>query len=537
MERVVVTEEPEETVRLLRELTAKIETRFAQEMLDERMRTYRTRPERFAAEVLGSHWWSRQKDAAELVAKHRRVAVKSANGVGKTYLAADLALWFLYTHRPSIVLTTAPTWRQVRYLLWEEIRKRFRSLEPPLPGRLLNTRLSAAEGWFALGLATDDPVKFQGFHADNLLIIFDEASGIPDSIWEAAEGVAVGKTNKVLAIGNPLTTTGRFYKLFKSQSGWRRQTISALSHPNITEAEPAIPGAVTPEAIDERVQEWATAEEEGECGSVGEGECGRGGVWECGSVGEGERTAATFEWRGRRYRPNGMFRSRVLGEFPDSDEDTLIPLRWIEEAVERKLPADGCRRAAVDVARFGSDSTVIGLRAGSRVIRMDVVQGADLMEVSGRAARLAFEERPESIAVDVVGLGSGVVDRLVELGIDGLAPFNGGESAHNRERFANRRAEVYWAMRERFRTGDISIPRDETLVEELAGLKYQHTSRGQIKMESKDEMKRRGMKSPDRADMLSMLFDSAFDGPSGPTEPRSREPSHTEAFRSEMRGW
>src|SRR5690348_11685010 len=106
MERVVVTEETEETVRRLRELTARIETRFAQEMLDERMRTYRTRPERFAAEVLGSHWWSRQKDAAELVAKHRRVAVKSANGVGKTYLAADLALWFLYTHRPSIVLTT-----------------------------------------------------------------------------------------------------------------------------------------------------------------------------------------------------------------------------------------------------------------------------------------------------------------------------------------------------------------------------------------------------------------------------------------------
>lgn len=512
----------DETSRLLTELADKIESRFGQEMLDERMRSYRTRPEQFARDVLGSRWWSRQREVGRLVARHRRIAVKSANGVGKTYLAADLALWFLYTHRPSIVLTTAPTWRQVRHLLWEEIRRRFRAVQPPLPGKLLHTRLSAAEGWFALGLATDDPVKFQGFHADNLLIIFDEASGIPDGIWEAAEGVAVGKTNKVLAIGNPLTTSGRFYKLFRPQSGWRQQTISALAHPNVTGAEPAIPGAVTSEAIDARVQEWATEEEEKP----------RHG-------GDEERTAGAFEWRGRRYKANGLFRSRVLGEFPDTDEDTLIPLRWIEEAVEREVAASAERRAAVDVARFGSDSTVVGLREGDRVVRIDAIQGADLMEVSGRVMRLAYEVHPESVTVDVVGLGAGVVDRLVELGLDGLVPFNGGEAAHNPLRFANRRAESYWALRERFRTGDISIPRDEELIEELAALRYQHTSKGQIKMESKDVMKRRGMKSPDRADMLSMLFDPAFDAPPSADSAESARPesSRAEAFRAEMRGW
>lgn len=504
-----------------------MEDQFAEEMLDERMWAYRTRPERFAADVLGSHWWSRQTEVAGLVARHRRVAVKSANGVGKTYLAADLALWFLYTHRPSIVLTTAPTWRQVRHLLWEEIRRRFRSASPTLPGKLLNTRISAAEGWFALGLATDDPVKFQGFHADSLLVIFDEASGIPDSIWEAAEGVAVGKTNKILAIGNPLTTSGRFYKLFKSRSGWLNQTISALVHPNVTGSEPYIPGAVTPESIDERVAEWADEQEKG----VG-----------CRASGVGEKAPDLFEWKGRSYRPNGLFRSRVLGEFPDSDEDTLIPLRWIEHALERHLDTVGVPpvcRAAVDVARFGSDSTVIGVRVGARVTQMEVVQGADLMEVAGRVMKIAYEVHPESITVDVVGLGSGVVDRLVELELDGLDAFNGGHAAHNAARFANRRAEVYWALRERFRTGSISIPRDDSLVEELAALQYQHTSRGQIKMQSKDEMKRHGLKSPDRADMLSMLFDPAWDiqGEQVMPEPGGLERSRTEAFRSEMRGW
>jgi phage terminase large subunit len=511
MKAAVQTDMHPETARLLEEMATRIEAKFAEEILDERMSGYRGRPDQFAEDILGSQWWSRQREVAGLVAKHRRIAVKSANGVGKTYLAADLALWFLYTHRPAIVLTTAPTWRQVRHLLWEEIRRRFRSARITLPGRLLNTRISAGEGWFALGLATDDPVKFQGFHAENLLVIFDEASGIPDSIWEAAEGVAVGKRNKILAIGNPLTTTGRFFKLFKSESGWRRQTISALAHPNITGAEPRIPGAVTPESIDERVSEWA--EEQDEPGTD------------------------TFEWSGRAYRPNGLFRSRVLGEFPESDEDTLIPLRWIEQATERELPTDGSVRMAVDVARFGSDSTVIGIRRGSVVTRLDVTQGADLMEVSGRVVSLAYEERPQSISVDAVGIGAGVVDRLAELGIDGLVAFNSGHAARNHERFANRRAEAYRALRERFRTGDISMPRDEGLIEELTALQYQHTSRGQVKMESKDEMKRRGLRSPDRADMLAMLFESGWDTGAPLANPPAPSASRSQSFRSEMNGW
>ena len=148
---------------LLERFCKVLNARFWEDAWAKKMAAYRKRPERFAREVLGSSWWSKQREAAEMVAWNRRVAVKSANGVGKTYLAADLALWFLYSHRPSIVLTTAPTWRQVRYMLWEEIRRRFAGARVPLQGKLRVVRLDAGDGSYALGLATDDAVKFQGF--------------------------------------------------------------------------------------------------------------------------------------------------------------------------------------------------------------------------------------------------------------------------------------------------------------------------------------------------------------------------------------
>src|SRR5438552_2061688 len=125
--RRVVIRKSEEWIRervrvlaggLLERFCKVLNARFWEDAWGKKMAAYRKRPERFAREVLGSRWWSKQRQTAELLAGNRRVAVKSANGVGKTYLAADLALWFLYSHRPSIVLTTAPTWRQVRYLLW-----------------------------------------------------------------------------------------------------------------------------------------------------------------------------------------------------------------------------------------------------------------------------------------------------------------------------------------------------------------------------------------------------------------------------------
>lgn len=503
--------------RLLPGFCARMRARFWDELFRDQMEGYRRAPERFAEEVLGSIWWSKQRQVARALLTSRRVAVKSANGVGKTYLAADLVLWFLYTFRPSLVLTTAPTRRQVQNLLWEEIRRRWSGARMALPGKLTTMRLRVGDGWQAIGLATNDGVRFQGFHAEHLLVVFDEASGIPDTIWEAVEGVAVGRNNRILAIGNPLRTSGRFHALFRSGGGWKRLTISALEHPNVRCRGGGIPGAVTAQAVQERVEEW--------CERL-PGSC------------SGERCASSaFRWRGHWYKPNNPFRMRVLGEFPESDEEALIAVSWVEEAMSRSLPAVGERRMAVDVARFGSDCTVIGCRVGPVVTRMEVIHGADTMEVSGRIIAMAYEEAPETISVDVIGVGGGVVDKLVEEGIAGIVPVNVGSGAQDRDRFANLRAELYWNLRERLRKGEIALPQDEELVGQLAGIRYTTTSTGKTGLESKQAMRKRGMGSPDKADMLALLFADLACVEAAAEAMERATPSAITELRRGMAGW
>jgi hypothetical protein len=228
----------------------------------------------------------------------------------------------------------------------------------------------------------------------------------------------------------------------------------------------------------------------------------------------------------------------VLGEFPTADDESLIPLRLIEAAAERTLPAKGIKRIAADIARFGDNDTVIGLRIGPVLMKFHEFHGVDTMRAAGEIRRLAFEFHPKVIAVDSIGIGAGVVDRLVEQGTEGIDPVNVSNTAYNPERFHNRRAELFWGLRERFRVGDISLSNqpDQKLIEELASIKYCITSRGAIRMESKDQMKSRLGRSPDRADMLALLFDSSWDWMSDqPIQPRS--PSAAQLLREEMANW
>lgn len=463
---------------------------------------YRNDPARFAREVLGSTWWAAQEEIARLLARHRRVAVKAANGVGKTYLAADIVLWFLYCHQPSIVLTTAPTWRQVESLLWQEIARRHRRANvlaesdptrPSLPGALLQTRLKIAEGHFAMGLSTDEPVRFQGFHAENLLVVLDEACGVQEEIWEAVEGICVGRNNRALAISNPLSPAGRFYELFSSPR-WKTVTISALAHPNVArgrkrgEPRQTIPGAVTRAAVHDRVQEWCQA---------------------CDPPADTARD--TFLWEGCRYRPNAQFKVRVLGEFPQSADDSLCSRDWIETAManEATPSASDLCVLAVDVARFGSDETAFALRRGNCVLWLETRQGMDTVAVAEKAAEFALEERAQLVLVDEIGIGAGVVDILRAKGIAGLTPVNFAAKPygeHNAGQYLNLRAQTYWMLRERLEKGAIRLPQDAKLATQLANLRYHFALSGQIQIESKDDIRRRGLSSPDRADAVAMLF-------------------------------
>ncbi|PKB71427.1 MAG: hypothetical protein BZY87_06130 [SAR202 cluster bacterium Io17-Chloro-G6] len=215
---------------------------------------------------------------------------------------------------------------------------------------------------------------------------------------------------------------------------------------------------------------------------------------------------------------NPIYRARVLGEFPDQAEDTLIGLSDVEEAAKRWTAAQDQEAEsaeteiaaeevvlAVDVARFGSDRSVILRRQGSRVLEIRTFRHMDTMQLAGWVAAAIRETSPERVCVDEIGVGAGVVDRLKEQGFP-VKGINVARRASQETIFANVRAEGYWRLKELFASGQIAIPNDHQLMGELAALRYSYDSQGRVQMESKDAMRQRGLPSPDKADALMLAF-------------------------------
>ena len=461
---------------------------------------------RFAGEVLGVRLWSKQREVLEALARERRVAVKSGNGLGKDFTAAVAVLWYLYRHNPGIVLSTAPTFRQVRHVLWRQIRRLHRGASDLLGGTLLDTRWELAEDRYALGLSADGADQFQGFHCENVLVVVDEAEGVDEEIYEAVEAVMTSENPRLLLIGNPTRTDGSFHRAFHEEAGiYRTFTISALESPNVKAGEVKIPGLVTAEWVKER------------------------------------RVA----WRENSDR----YRSRVLGEFPRRGEDNLIAMKDIEAAVyegedeftgikgmngmEGMFLGDGdisdgvgannysplrddpfgmflpevAGRVVigVDVARFGSDRTVVLMRRGDTVVSIRTFSRIDTMATAGQVMVAVRERRPDAVNVDAIGIGAGLADRLREQGVP-ARDVNVAEQPRRDRTCLNLRAEGYQSLARRFRDRRIRIPRDAELISELATLRYEYDSRGRLRMESKASMKKRGVGSPDKADALMLAF-------------------------------
>lgn len=209
-----------------------------------------------------------------------------------------------------------------------------------------------------------------------------------------------------------------------------------------------------------------------------------------------------------------MWDSRVMGNFPTEGEDSLIPLHYIEEAARRSLVPqdDDPKRIAADVARFGGDKTIIGHHHGPKVKPMRVYSHADTMLTAQRVVNYAEEEPDAEVAVDEVGVGAGVVDRArALLPTRQIYGVNVGQQAFKPEKYANLRAELFWGLRERFISGDIDLselPPDQLdeLSSQLSSIKYDYTNKQQIRIEKKEDMKKRGLPSPDMADMLAIAF-------------------------------
>jgi hypothetical protein len=437
-------------------------------------------PALWVLEVLGHTPWEKQVQILESIRDHKVTAVKSCHAAGKSFVAADASLWFLYNHPRSIVITTAPTDRQVSGILWKEIRTSHQRAKMPLPGACQTQDLKIDTDWWASGFTAPEHAgdKFQGFHAPYILVIADESSGVSDDIFDAIDGVLTSNESRLLMIGNPTNPSGRFFKEFSA--GASKITISAFDTPNFTRF------GITEQDI-------------------------LAGTWEAKVAGRNLPAPylVTPGWVSDRVKRWGaespLYKSKVLAQFPLSGTDTLIPLHWIEAAIERDLVPSDPVQLGVDVARFGSDETVIICRQGPKTRIHKVLPTSNTMETAGVVIQTIRETGAAVAKIDSIGIGAGVFDRLLEQE-QPVVEMQSGSSARDKERFANARAEWWWALRDRFESGDIDIPDDELLVTQLSGIKYKVNSRGQILIESKDEMKRRGMASPDRADALMLVF-------------------------------
>lgn len=431
---------------------------------------------RWCRAILRIHLVSYQAEIIAAATTHRRTVVRSGHGLGKSFTAAALALAYAFTEPDSIVVTTAPTNRQVKNILWREIRRLYNAHLAPMGANcepnLTELWIDAAHSWGIFGFSTDDPNQIQGVHARRILIIVDEAPGVPREIMTALLSLSSNENAHLLLIGNPTESAGTFYDAFRNP-GWHRIHLSCMDSPNFT-------GEKCPDSIKEAL------------------------------VGQAYVEQAKLDWG----EGSSIYASRVLGEFPVEGDDSLIPLAWAEGATRREITDNGRPRyLGVDVARFGDDRTVYMARFGGVARILAVEHGRDTMQVAGRVAALRSEYDFDAIAVDDIGVGGGVTDRLREQGIPVVA-VNVGESALDGERFANRRAELWWLLREWIRDAG-GIPDDGNLLADVTAPKFRYTSRGQILLEKKDETKKRLGRSPDYGDALMLTFGASQAGNAG----------------------
>lgn len=431
-------------------------------------------PALFVKERLKEHLWSTQQAIAQSLVSNRGTAVPSCHGSGKSFLAARLAAWWLCTAPPgdAFVVSSAPTGRQVRTILWREIGRVHAKAK--LPGRTNQTEWmmempAGNEEIVAFGMKPDDmsPTAFQGIHARRVLVVFDEACGIASALWDAADSLISNDDSRFLAIGNPDDPDTEFCKVCKPGSGFNVIHVSAFDTPNFTK-EPVpeyLPHLLVGHTwVEEKRRKW----------------------------GEG----------------NPFWISKVLGQFPDNTVDGLIPMRWIRQAQERDLQPSFPHEMGLDVGGGANKSTYCD-RQGPvyRIVRRD--QNPDTMATCGEL--VAFLNKKEYLdasipitraKVDEIGIGRGVVNRAHELKYrDRVIGVNVSRPAKDDKHFANIRAEGYWGLREIFQIGNIDIDsEDEDLAAQLVDLKYHRNSRGQIQMESKSQMKI----SPDDADSLML---------------------------------
>jgi hypothetical protein len=448
---------------------------------------------------LGESTWSKQDEILVSVRDNRRTAVRSCHTSGKSHIASRAIAHWIETHPidNTFIVSTAPSAPQVKAILWRYLKSIHR--KAGLRGYITEAEVpewkidGSLVGWGRkpadLTSKEDAATAFQGTHAKYLLVILDEACGIPGWLWTAVASIATQPTNRILAIGNPDNPASHFAKLFRPNSGWDTIKISAFDCPAFTGevvSQEIADNLIGPEFVAEAAADWGA--------------------------------------------DSPLYFAKVLAEFPVTSDDNLIPMNWIQNAVDRDLSGEAIAdygKYVLDVAREGKDEAVLGYsRAGMfRVIKTrrgigDVTKLGDWLDAE------FFQHPATKFIIDADGVGGGVFDHARSRGLP-VSAFYAGRRAFDAKKFVDRRSEQWWMVRDLFKDGLFDIDReDEALQAQLSSIKYLEEPNGRIRVESKKEMKKRGLPSPDRADALMMSTAPYDDWTDSYTEPLVRDGWH-----------
>jgi phage terminase large subunit len=443
-----------------------LEVELANNPFVEFVKLYKNNPVRFVREVLNTTPDTWQVEFLNHIAKgNRRISVRSGHGVGKSTAAAWAMLWYLFLRFPVKIVVTAPTSSQLYDALFAEVKRWVKVLPPMLADQLevkqdrIEVKDANTEAFISARTSrAEQPEALQGVHSDNVMLVADEASGIPEQVFEAAAGSMSGHSAVTLLLGNPVRSSGFFYDTHNRLAGdWVTMRVNCEDSPRVS-------------------------------------------------------AAYVEEMKSRYGEESNAYRIRVLGEFPRSDDDTVIPMELLEMAMARDVSPS--QHAPVvwglDVARFGSDRSALCKRQGNALLEpVKTWKNLDLMQLTGAVVAeyeaLQPSQRPGEILVDSIGLGAGVVDRLRELRLPARG-INVAESPAMGSTYRNLKAELWHKAKAWLEARDCWMPRDEMLVAELATVRYSFTSSGKIQIEGKDEIRKRGLPSPDRADAFCLTF-------------------------------
>ncbi|MCG7904396.1 MAG: terminase B [Candidatus Thiodiazotropha weberae] len=405
-----------------------------------------------------------QKEASYAVRDGHSVSIRSGHGVGKSAWLSWIVIWWMVTKLGPRIACTAPTSHQLNDVLWGEIAKWTKFLPAALKKelevkaeRVEATRNPKELYCVARTARKEQPEAFQGFHADDMLFIVDEASGVEDIIFQVGEGAMSTKGAQTILVGNPTRTSGYFYD----------------SHTSMAEL-------------------WYTMKVSCEDAKMSD--------------------PSYAKKMAKQYGVDStIYRVRVLGEFPRADDNTVIPLEWVDSSVDREVEqVPGKVIWGLDVARFGDDKSALAKRKRNILLEPVISWGkADTMQTVGRVVREFNEtpdkDKPDEIMVDSIGVGAGVVDRLKEQGLPARG-VNVAERPSDHDKHLRLRDELWWKGREWFQGMDVVIPEDKELIAELITLTYKLSSAGKTQVESKDDAKKRGIASPNLADAFLLTF-------------------------------